>query len=118
MEDARLSATKFYAVRPNHPISLSVEIGDNQVGGTAMQLNGVTVPVNQAGQTPIGKAGQDLRGSLLQVVTSVKDQNLNTNHTSVTHHFTGGQNKADFPFEVSVKDEGGVARYFITYILG
>ena len=117
MEDARLSATKLYAVRPNQPISLAIEIGDQQVGGTAVQLNRVTVPVNQAGQTPIGLAGQNLQGSLLQVVTTVKDQNKNSNHASVTHHIRGGQATGDFPFEISVKDEGGVARYFITYIL-
>ena len=117
MEDARLSATKFYTVRPNQPISLTVVVGDNQVGGTAVQLNGVTVPVNQAGPTPIGASGQNLQNSLLQVVTTVKDQNPMTNRTSVTHSFSGGAANTSFPFEVSVKDEGGVARYFITYIL-
>lgn len=117
MEDARLSATKFYTVRPNQPISLEVEIGDDQVGGTAVQLNGVTVPVKPSGKTPIGSAGQNLQGSLLQVVTTVKDQNQNSNRTSVTHHFTGGAAPADFLFQISVDDEGGFARYFITYIL-
>jgi len=46
MEDALISATKFYTVRPNQPISLAVEVGDNQVGGTTVQLDGITIPVN------------------------------------------------------------------------
>jgi hypothetical protein len=117
MEDALISATKFYNVRPNQPISLTVEIGDNQVGGTAVRLNGVSIPVNQIGATAIGSPGQDLRRSVLQVVTTVKDQNPLTNNTSVNHRFTGGKASEDFPFEVSVKTNGGVARYFITYIL-
>lgn len=54
---------------------------------------------------------------MLQVVTTVKDQNPQTNRTSVTHRFRGGEADMPFPFEVSVKADGGVARYFITYIL-
>jgi len=117
MEDALISATKFYTVRPNQPISLAVEVGDNQVGGTTVQLDGTTIPVKQAGATTIGAPGQDLRRSVLQVVTTVKDQNPQTNRTSVTHRFRGGEADMPFPFEVSVKADGGVARYFITYIL-
>lgn len=117
VEDALISATKFYAVRPNQPISLTVKIGNKQVGGTAVRLNGISIPVNQGGATGIGTAGQDLRRSVLQVVTTVRDENPKTNHTSVNHHFDGGQASDDFPFDVSVRADGGVARYFITYIL-
>ncbi len=117
MEDALVSATKFYTVRPNRQIFLEVEIGDGQVGGTAMQLNGATIPTNPIGETPIGAPGQDLRRSILQVVTTVKDQNTQTNRTSVSHQLRGGESDMTFPFEVSVKADGGVARYFITYVL-
>ena len=117
MDDALLSATKFYAVKANTPIVLSVEVGDNQVGGTALQLNGSPVPFNPIAPTPIGGPGQDLRRSVLQVVTTVKDVNPKSNHTSVTHHFRGGETDETFPFEVSVRADRGIARYFITYIL-
>jgi hypothetical protein len=117
MEDALITATKFYTVRPNSQIFLTVEIGNGQVGGTALQLNGVTIPSNPLGETPIGAPGQDLRRSVLQVVTTVKDENPLTNRTSVVHRFRGGESNMTFPFEVSVKADGNFARYFITYVL-
>jgi hypothetical protein len=117
MEDALITATKFYIVRPNSQIFLTVDVGNNQVGGTTMQLNGTTIPSNPTGDTTIGAPGQDLRRSVLQVVTTVKDQNPLTNRTSVVHRFRGGHSDMAFPFEVSVNAEGGVARYFITYVL-
>jgi hypothetical protein len=117
MDDALLSATKFYSVRPSSQIFLTVEVGDSQVGGTALQLNGSPIPFNPAGETPIGAPGQDLRRSVLQVVTTVKDVNPLTNSTSVTHHFRGGMADETFPYQVSVKTDNGRAQYFITYIL-
>ena len=117
MEDALITATKFYTVRPNNQIFLRVEVGDGQVGGTTVQLNGTTIPTNPTGETAIGAPGQDLRRSVLQVVTTVKDQNPQTNRTSVAHQFRGGESDMTFPFEVSIKADGGVARYFITYVL-
>jgi hypothetical protein len=49
MEDALITATKFYTVRPNNQTFLRVEVGDGQVGGTSVQLNGTTIPTNRNG---------------------------------------------------------------------
>ena len=117
MDDARLSATKFYAVTPNKQVFLTVEVGDGQVGGTALQLNGISLPFNPLGETTIGAPGQDLRRSILQVVTTVKDINPMTNQTSVTHRLRGGVTDETFPYSVSVPSDHGVAQYFITYVL-
>ena len=115
--DVLLSDTNFYLVRSNQPIAIRVTVGDNQVGGTALRLNGSSIPFNPAGATPIGAPGQDLRGSVLHVVTTVKDVNPATNHTSVTHDLEGGVSDETFPYEVSVKKDKGIARYLITYVL-
>jgi hypothetical protein len=117
MEDALITATKFYTVRPNSQIFLRVDVGDSQVGGTTLQLNGTTIASTPTGETTIGAPGQDLRRSVLQVITTVKDQNPQTNRTSVVHRFRGGESDMTFPLEVSVRADGGVARYFITYVL-
>ena len=117
MNEVRLSDTNFYPVGANGPIFLKVEIGDQQVGGTALTLNGRLLPFNPGGETTIGSPRQDLRGSVLQVVTTVRDINPATNRTSVTHRFRGGAAEATFPYEISVSAEKGTARYFITYVL-
>lgn len=117
MDDALLSATKFYAVRPGSQIFLAVEVGDLQAGGTSLQLNGRPIPADPAGETVIGAPGQDLRRSVLQVVTTVKDMNPLTNRTSVTHRFRGGAADQVFPYAISVTADKGTAQYFITYVL-
>jgi hypothetical protein len=117
MDDARLSATKFYAVKPNSQIFLAVNVGDGQVGGTSLQLNGSSIPFNPAGETTIGAPGQDLRRSILHIVTTVKDVNPATNQTSVTHRFRGGVTDETYPYAISVKADQGTAQYFITYVL-
>jgi hypothetical protein len=114
--DVLLTDTNFYQVKKNTPVFLEILIGDAQVGGTAMRLNGASVVVNPTGRTQIGKDGQDLRRSVLNVITTVKDVNKDTNKTSVTHKVTGGLSTQDFPYAVEVKADKGVARYLITYV--
>lgn len=115
--DVLVSDTNFYAVKEKTPIFFEVEIGDAQVGGTAMRLNGSPIVVNPIGPTKIGSNGQDLRRSVLQVITTVRDINPATNRTSVTHKVSGGLADEDFPYEIAVKKDKGTARYFITYVL-
>ncbi len=118
MSDVILTDTNFYKVNPSGQIFMTVTIGDRQVGGTSATLNGAPVAVNPLGETPIGAPAQDLRNSILQVMTTVKDVNPDTNHTSVTHSFTGGASQESFLHEISVNLDKNNARYFITYVLG
>ena len=117
MADVLLTDTNFYNVNASGPIFMTVTIGDGQVGGTAATLNGVPVPVNPTGETTIGTPTQDLRGSILQVITTVRDVNPLTNNTSVTHTFRGGVAPQAFPHAISVNADKDNARYFITYVL-
>jgi len=118
MSDVLLTDTNFYRVKPIGQIFMTVTIGNGQVGGTSATLNGVPVPVNPLGETPIGLPAQDLRNSILQVMTTVRDVNPDTNHTSVTHSFSGGVLPESFLHEISVNVDKDNARYFITYDLG
>jgi hypothetical protein len=115
--DVLLSDTNFYTVKPNTPILFEVLIGNGQAGGTAMRINGASIPVNPTGPTQIGVAGKDLRKSVLQVITTVKDVSQTTNKTSVTHKLSGGVSDESFPYAIEVKKDKGIARYFITYVL-
>jgi hypothetical protein len=114
--DVLLSDTNFYAVRDNQPVLLTITIGNNQAGGSALRLNGKSVPVNPLGPTQIGGDTQNLKGSVLHCVTTVKDINPLTNRTSVVHDLEGGVVAETFPYEISVKEDKGLARYFITYV--
>ena len=115
--DVLVSDTNFYLVQPHTPIFFEARIGDGQVGGTALRLNGSSIPVNPTGPTKIGQDGQDLRRSVLQSITTVKDVSPTTNHTSVEHELTGGLKTEVFPYAIQVKKDKGIARYFITYVL-
>ena len=115
--DVLLSDTNFYPVKQDTPILFEVKIGNNQAGGTALRLNGTSIAVNPGGPTKIGKDGEDLRKSVLQCVTTVKDVNPQTNHTSIEHRLTGGVSTETYPYAIQVKKDKGVARYFITYVL-
>ena len=115
--DVLLSDTNFYLVKQNTPILFEARIGDSQVGGTALRLNGTSIPMNPNGPTQIGKDGDDLRNSVLQCITTVKDINQHTNNTSIEHQLTGGVSDEVFPYAIRVKKDKGIARYFITYVL-
>jgi hypothetical protein len=115
--DVLVSDTNFYAVKQHTPIFFESRIGNGQVGGTALRLNGSSIPVNPAGPTKIGSDGQDLRKSVLQCITTVKDVSTTTNHTSIEHELTGGVSTEVFPYAIQVKKDKGIARYFITYVL-
>ena len=115
--DVLVSDTNFYQVKQNTPIFFEVKIGNGQVGGTALRLNGSSIPVNPTGPTRIGEDGQDLRRSVLQSITTVKAISRTTNKTSVEHTLSGGLTTEVFPYAIQVKKDKGIARYFITYVL-
>jgi hypothetical protein len=116
--DVIISHTNIYRVQNNQPIALQVTIGDGQVGGTALTLNGTPAPFdNASGQAPIGQAGASLVGSILQCATTVQDINPATNNTSVTYQLTGGLAAQAFPFAAQVTADSGLARYVITFLL-
>jgi len=116
--DIVVSHTNIYRVQTNQPLQLQVTIGDGQVGGTALTLNGAPVAFDSsAGQATVGQPGTSLVGSILQCATTVQDINPSTNNTSVTYHLTGGLAVQDFPFAAQVTADSGLARYNITFLL-
>ncbi len=113
-----ITKTEFYKVKPKTPITLSVTIGDAQVGGTAVTWKGALVG-SGAGVTDleIGKSGEDLRDTILDCTTTVKDVNPDTNNTDVTYTLKGGQADQDFPYSAQVSVAGGRAIYAVTFRL-
>jgi len=113
-----ISKTEFYQVKPNTPVLLSVTIGDDQEGGTAVTLNGQLVGSgDDIKNLRIGAAGQDLRNSSISCTTTVKDVNEASNHTSVTYALREGKQPRDFTYDVTVSEAGGRAVYLAIFLL-
>lgn len=115
--DVLVSHTNIYRVQTSQPVQLDTLIGDGQVGGTALTLNGAPVPFdNTTGHAVVNPAGSSLVGSVLQCLTTVQDVNPATNRTSVTYQMSGGLASQTFPFSVQVTADSGLARYSITFL--
>ena len=115
--DVMVSHTNIYRVQTNQPVQLGVVIGDGQIGGTALTLNGAPVPFdNITGRAVVGRAGTSLVGAILQCMTTVQDRNPATNNTSVTYQLSGGVAAQTFPFSVQVTADSGIARYSVTFL--
>ena len=115
--DVILSHTNIYRVQANQPVQVDVVVGDGQVGGTALTLNGAPVLFDNAtGRGVVGQPGTNLVGAVLQCMTTVQDVNPATNNTSATYVLSGGLAKQTFPFSVQVTADSGLARYSITFL--
>lgn len=117
MSTVQLTATRLYKVCTNAPVSLTVTIGEQQVGGTTVVFDGTSIgPANgEITNLAIGGAGDNLQYKLLICTTNVKDINNATNKTSVTYSLSGGEQDEDFPFTIDVQQQGGFAVYSITF---
>ena len=118
MSDAVIiTKTEVYAVKPKTPIKLTVVIGDRQVGGTAVTWKNELVGSGAITDLQIGKDDDDLRGTILDCTTTVKDVNPDTNNTDVTYTLKGGQADQSFPYSAEVSIAGGRAIYAVTFRL-
>ncbi len=113
----QLTKTLLYKVLPNTPVSLSVVIGDGNVGGTSLIWDGTTIvqSSDEVSNQPIGNPGENVQGKLLICTTNVQDINPATNKTSVTYTLTGGAQPQDFPLQMEVSEAGDLAIYSVTF---
>jgi hypothetical protein len=119
MSDAVIiTKTEEYEVKPNTPITLTVVIGQGQVGGTAVTWKNQVIGSGGAvNNLSIGKANEDLRGTTLDCTTTVKDVNPNTNSTMVTYTLNGGAQQGTYTYTADVNVPEGRAIYSVTFLL-
>jgi hypothetical protein len=100
-----------YAADPG-AVSLSVTIGDGQIGGSSIQLDGKAFgPVGEIVDLPLGDAAE-LRGHTLLVRTGVIDINKLTNSTTVSYDMNGARSGGLLSGgSVSVEHEGDAVLY-------
>ena len=86
-------------------VFLTIRIGDAQIGGSVVLLNGREVGSNQITDLNLGK-GSDLKGSKVKIKTTVADINDQTNRTSVTYIFEGGPHPLRTDVTSEVENDG------------
>jgi hypothetical protein len=107
----------FYPVKKNSQVTLTIDIGDFQAGGTAYTWETVSVVgTPNFAKCPINPEGTSIAGTILHCSTKVMDIRPETNHTSVTYTLEGGLRPASFPYGVQVAREHGLAVYLISFI--
>ncbi|MGH7323702.1 MAG: hypothetical protein ACREJ9_03540 [Candidatus Rokuibacteriota bacterium] len=98
-------------------ITLSIVIGDGQLGSSRVSLGGKVLGQGDAIKNlPLGK-GSKLAGKALSVKSVVTDVNDQTNHTSITYSLRGGAAPADYELNATVTDEGDSIIYRATIAL-
>jgi hypothetical protein len=113
----RIVDSKFYAVKKNSKVTLTVEVGDSQAGGTSYTW-GEDSEVGDPNfeDKLVNGAGEGIDGTVLHCLTKVVDIRPETNHTSVTYTLKGGVKEQSFPYAAQVLQEHGLAKYFISFI--
>lgn len=109
--------SEFYEVKANTPVTLSVTIGESNVGGTDVTFNGQELKTGGAiTDLAIGAANENLKQKSIDCITSVKRVNTATNRTSVTYHLRGGVEDRDFTYEQNVAAVNDRAVYDVTFV--
>lgn len=80
----RVSMTSTISVQTDQDISLSIIIGDAQIGGSYVQLGDTKKGEGQISALSLG-TGAEVTGKTLEMKSVVTDVNDSTNHTSITY---------------------------------
>ncbi len=105
---------EYKRTRTGESVALTITIGDGQLGGSSLKLNGEPLDVQgDVEELVIGDA-QTLAGNELEVRTLVADVNLQSNWTSVTYEFSGVVERAETA-EHKVKVDGNGVLYRTTF---
>lgn len=96
------------------PITISIAIGDGQIGGSALWLDGTAIgPQGAIANVKIGN-GPALVGKKLSAKTLVAPVNADTNFTSVTYTLAGGAAHPPFTFSHELQSPGDGVQYAVT----
>ena len=110
-----LSDTKIFRVGSGKAVTLDVEYGEGDPGGTSTLWNGSKIDVPQGVAVTFDNGGSPVRG-ILNCRSNVKDLNSQTNRTSVTYHLSGGPQPQQFTYAIEVPNQGDIAEYAINFV--
>lgn len=87
------------------PVSLTILIGDAQIGSSIVKLNSVEKGRGDIDALPLG-SGPSIKGKPLTTKSVVTDVNDMTNKTIVTYQLSGGKRDQEFTSSATVDEEG------------
>ena len=94
----------------NGPVTLTIVIGDAQIGASIVKLDAVVLGKGQIAKLLIGN-GADIRNHALRIKSVVSDVNDATNNTSITYQLRGGAQDQDFHSKCTVATNGDSVIY-------
>lgn len=97
-------------------VTITVVIGEGQIGGGSLKLDGTIVKKTPAEDHSLG-SGSNLKGKILLAKTIVSDENPNTNKTSVSYLFKQGQKEQKFVAKAEVENDGDVIGYWAKFTI-
>jgi len=111
----RTEDLKVINVQPDDIVSLSIIIGNAQIGSSSVKFkfSSVILAKGEIKDLAIGK-GSDIRGRILRVATRVLDANTATNKVIVTHHFDNAS-PADSVYEDAIPEGQDVFTLLVDY---
>ena len=111
----RTEDLKVIKVRPDDTVSLSIVIGNAQIGSSAVKFkfSSVILAKGEIKDLAIGK-GRDIIGKILRIATRVLDANPATNKVSVVHHFDNAS-PADSLYEDELPEAHDVFTLLVDY---
>lgn len=113
--DKLISDTQFYSIGSSSAITLTVTIGNTQVGGSFVQYNNQQVFPAAGDPHTFAISGVSL-ATLLKVVTTCKDINVSTNVIPVTFVLSGGSAKKEYPYTATVDHDNAQAIFSIDFM--
>lgn len=92
-----------YDVVANKNVTLTIIIGNEQIGGSVALLNGQELARGDIKDILVGK-GDDIKNLKLKIKSAVTDVNDSTDVTTITYSLKGG--KIDHEYNLSGTSEG------------
>jgi hypothetical protein len=105
----RITTGIFYPVSDGI-VSLSIAIGEGQLGQSRVSLEGRELKIGAIKRLPIG-SGRDLLGLTLTVKSVITDISDKTDRTSITYRMWGGLLDLEFAQQATVDREGDSVIY-------
>jgi len=84
-----------YMVDDDSDVLLTVAVGNRQLGGCVVELDGIELDWGEVTDLVVGR-GLVVRQRQLVVMANVVDINPSTNRTAVTYHLTGGVKEVSY----------------------
>lgn len=111
----RAEDLKVIKVSPDETVSLSIIIGNAQIGSSTVKFkfSSVILGKGEIKDLVIGK-GKDITGKILRVATRVLDANPATNKVIITHQFDNGE-PADSVYEDEIPEGHDVFTLLVDY---